>query len=158
MQLKFPRFLITLIFATVSAGMSFGQAAGPTGGGVQNGQAGANAGKSDKAKGQQNDMRLEQAIWTKLTPPLTPNQKAEVAKINADAKNAVKALRDKAKTDDRQTLRLETQKIMKNRRERLLQILTPEQKKSYGDLMLQLAKDRRKDGKGKAGLNGKRGL
>lgn len=146
---------ISALSATLVAG-AFAQASGPTGGGVQNGAQGGAAGKQGKA-GKGGNLkamqRVEVEIWTKLTPPLTADQKAKIEQINQKTKDSYKALKDKLKAGDRAAMQAEAQKIQKERRENVQAILTPEQKKSYMELAKAAMQKMRKgkDGKGKIG-------
>jgi Spy/CpxP family protein refolding chaperone len=135
---------------------AFAQAAGPQGGGVQGGQTGGEGGLKGKG-GLKGNQKLEQEIWAKLTPALTPEQKTKLEQINQKSKDSFKALREKLPAGgSKESLKPELQKIMAERRESIKALLTPEQNKSYMELM-KAAMEKMKKGKGGKGIGGKIG-
>lgn len=143
---------ISALAAVLSVG-AFAQAAGPQGGGVQNG--GQTGGKAGKAGGLKQMQKVEEEVFQKLTPALSADQKAKIEQINQKTKDSAKALREKLKTGDKAAIREEMQKVQTTRRESIQAILNPEQKKSYQALMKAAREkqrtERKKDGGTKVG-------
>lgn len=151
---KFWKSLIVVGLGATLISTAFSQAAGPQGGGIAGGKQEGQAG----GKGMRGLQKLEGQIWEKLSPPLTADQKTKLEAINKDMKSAYKGLRDKAQTGDKEALKAEFMKIQQARREKIMAILTPEQKTSYQALLkdaMDKVKKGAKDGKG--GKNGKGG-
>ncbi|HJP82925.1 MAG TPA: hypothetical protein VJ835_05415 [Fimbriimonadaceae bacterium] len=144
---------LVLILVSISSFAS-AQAAGPQGGGLQNGQQN-NPQVGKRGQNLRQMQKLEKDIWAKLDPPLSKTQKADIAKVDKDTLAAYKALRAKAQTDDRKALQTEIQKIQTKRREAIKGILDDRQEQSYTTLlkeaMKQIQTDRApgKKGKGK---------
>jgi Spy/CpxP family protein refolding chaperone len=152
--MKIWKPVLTLALGAVLSLGAFAQQAGPQGGGVSGGTQGGAAGRPGGFKGMQ---KIEEEIWAKITPPLTADQRNKLTSINQKMKASFKALRGKAQSGDKGALRDEVQKLMKERRESVAAILTPEQKTSYEKLIKDaLEKYRSQNGKGgkKSGKKG----
>jgi Spy/CpxP family protein refolding chaperone len=147
---QFIKVFSVVALAAVLTVVAFGQAAGPAGGGVQGGTQGA-GGKQGKAGALRGGQKLEQAIFAKISPPLDARQKAELDRINAKAKDSMKALRAKVQGGDKSALKGELQKIQEERRNSLKGLLTAEQQKSYMALMKEAMEKLRKERGGKGG-------
>ncbi len=143
----FKMVAVSALGLTLVAG-AFAQAAGPQGGGVQGG-AGQQGGKQGKGAGLKQMQKLETEIWTKLTPALSNDQKSKLEQINQKTKDAYKALKDKAQNGDKAAMRGEMQKIQGERRESIKALLSPDQQKSYMDLMKAAMAKIKKDKGGK---------
>lgn len=154
---KILKLIAISALGAVFAVGAFAQAAGPNGSGLQGGKQGG-AGKEGKLGGARNLQKMQVEILQKITPPLTADQKTKIEQLNQKTKDAVKALRDKAGTGDRAALRTEMQKIQADRKQAMEAILTPEQRKSYAELLKAAMEKAKADGKaGKAGKAGKGG-
>ena len=148
---KFFKVVSVAALAAIFAVAAYGQAAGPQGGGVQGGGSLGAGGKQGKAGALRGGQKFEQAIFAKITPPLDARQKAELERINAKTKDAVKALRAKAQSGDKAALKGELKKIQDERRSAMKGLLTAEQQKSYMALMKEAMEKLRKERGGKGG-------
>jgi Spy/CpxP family protein refolding chaperone len=148
--MKIWKPVLTLALGAVLSLGAFAQQAGPQGGGVSGGTAGGPGGRAGGIKGMQ---KIEEEIWAKITPPLTADQRDKLTSINQKMKASFKALRGKAQTGDKGALRDEIQKLMKERRESISALLTPEQKTSY-EKLLKDAMDKIRSENGKGGKKG----
>lgn len=138
---------VSSLGAILAAG-AFGQAAGPKGQGLKSG-----AGKVGKMGHQKKD----HAIWAKLTPALSTDQKTRLDQINQKTKDGMKALRGKAQGSNREAMKAEMQKIHAERKAAIDSLLTPAQKQSYEALKKEAFNKVRDGKKGKAGKPGKSG-
>ncbi|MCC7230931.1 MAG: hypothetical protein IT203_11110 [Fimbriimonadaceae bacterium] len=150
---KFWKSLIVIGLGATLISSAFSQTAGPQGGGIAGGKQEGQAG----GKGIRGLQKLEAQIWEKLSPPLTSDQKTKLEAINKETKSALKGLRDKAQTGDKEALKTEFKKVQQARREKIMAMLTPEQKTSYQALLkdaMDKIKKGAKDGKGGKGGKG----
>ena len=151
---KILKLIAVSALGAVLAVGAFAQAAGPTGGGLQGGQQGGAKGKEGKLGGARNMQKMQQELLAKITPALSGEQKAKLKQLTEKTKESMKALREKAGTGDREAMKGEMQKIQAERKAGLEAILTPEQRKSYAELM-KAAMDKAKAERGKKGKDGK---
>lgn len=141
--------LITVsALGAILASGAFAQAAGPKTNGVK-----GEAGKSGKLGHKNRD----HAIWAKLTPALSTDQKTRLDQINDKTKASMKALRGKAQSGNREVLKAEMQKIHAERKAAIEALLTPAQKRSYETLKKEAFQKARAGKNGKAGKPGKSG-
>ena len=155
MTANFQRIALTAFLTLAISSLGFSQAAGPTGGGLQGGQAaGQGAGKDRKAGAKRAGEMLEKEVWSKLDPPLSASQRAELKRIDAKTKSSMQELRAKAKNGDRKSWKAEVDKVQQERRESIRALLSPAQERSFAALMKvaqeKAKRNRGKDGKGRA--------
>lgn len=151
---KILKLIAVSALGTALAVGAFAQAAGPTGGGLQGGQQGGAKGKEGKLGGARNMQKMQQELLAKITPALSADQKAKLKLLTEKTRESMKALREKAGTGDREAMKGELQKIQAERKAGMEAILTPEQRKSYAELM-KAAMEKARAERGKKGKNGK---
>lgn len=135
----FKLIAISAVVASLIGG-AYAQAAGPNGGGVKNGgaQGGKQGGKL--GAGRMGAGKLQMEILAKVNPPLSPDQKTQIERLNARTNEALAALKEKAKGGDRAALLPEMKRIQEERQSGLKSILTPAQQQSYMELLKEAAK------------------
>lgn len=146
------KLIVTAAIATTLAGAVMAQQAGPTNGGLTNGQ-GQNPGKDGAKRG--GAMKIGKEVLAKVQPALNDEQKKQISDLDKKTMESMKSLREKAKGGDKTQLRNDLKKITTDYRESLLKILTPAQQESFKNLYKEAVAKNRKDGKGgkKGGLN-----